>query len=357
MLPGLQTNEIRIIAKSGVPFTPTKTAESKSFLERQWKNLKQIFVNEIYAPGKQTSGVQVEISFLLSQFQTMMLERGVKIETINNSSLLVKVIWFLKELSELTPEKTDTVDELKGLSATKILALKSANNEFLIKFLKSGNNILKKIIQEILQKDGGKNEGFVFLNQNSELDKLDENSDSISDENSESEGDSGTNKSFESEGNSRLKDNIESENSEREENSESKEESISNERTLEIIDRAECKEEEPAKYKYIILSELEKAINSDKKETQEDSDKKDESTIALKQALVKALADLQKQVNFRENEEINKDENLKDPLEDFKKPVWASEESKTEAQKSEIESESEYQDEFKRENEKHIDEL
>lgn len=331
---GSAQNEIRITAKPGVPFTPTKVSESKSFLERQWKNLKQLFVNEIYAPGRQSSGVQVKITFLKSQFETMMLERGMKIEAINNSSLLVKVLWFLKELSELTPEKTATIDELMGLSAAKLFSLKSANNHFkhqleklrskkeemdrLFKSLESGNlqvkddSLFKKLMQDVVKgNEKGVSQHFQLLDRIFKFD---------SKEKSEEE-----------------KDNLES-----------KEE--------------ECKTETQnlSDFEQIVFSEIEKAVSPGKEVPEKELS---ENSKALEKVF-ELLKDFEKE-NSKKNRESEKEEKANDSLdlEDLKKPVWAiweSEESenspKSENSNKAFEAEFEYQEEFERK-ERHIDEL
>ena len=257
----------------------------------------------------------------------MMLDRGMKIEAINNSSLLVKVLWFLKELSELTPEKTATIDELMGLSAAKLFSLKSANNHFkhqlekvkskkeemdrLFKSLESGNlkikddSLFKKLMQDVVKgNEKGINQHFELLDR---IFKFEDNSQS----------------------------------GEKEEKEE-----------------AECKTESQnlSDFEFMILSEIEKTVNPTK-ESEEKELKK--NSIDLEKVF-ELLKEFEKE-NLKNRE---KEEKSKDPLEDFKKPVWAiweTENSENEGQKSvdsnnNFESEFEYQEEIERK-ERHIDEL
>ncbi|XP_033219638.1 ER degradation-enhancing alpha-mannosidase-like protein 3 isoform X2 [Belonocnema kinseyi] len=324
---GTPQSEIRITAKPGVPFTPTKISESKSFLERQWKNLKQLFVNEIYAPGRQSSGVQVKVTFLKSQFETMMLERGMKIEAINNSSLLVKVLWFLKELSELTPEKTATIDELMGLSAAKLFSLKSANNHFkhqleklrskkeemdrLFRSLEAGSlqvrddSLFKKLMQDVVKgNEKAVNQHFELLDRIFKFDSKEKSSD----------------------------------------------------------EKEECKTETQnlSDFEQMVFSEIEKAVHPGKEVQEKELT---ENSKALEKVL-ELLKDFEKENSRkrRESEEEGTKETTLD-LEDLKKPVWAvweAEDSentpKSENSNGAFEAEFEYQEEFERK-ERHIDEL
>ncbi|XP_012147039.1 ER degradation enhancer, mannosidase alpha-like 2 isoform X2 [Megachile rotundata] len=92
--------EVRI-SSSFISINAEKS-EDDTLVEKQWRQLKEVFVNQIYLNRKQKASLQIR-SFILESYYNWIVEaRGG-----NNNALKVplreKVLWFLKELAKVFP--------------------------------------------------------------------------------------------------------------------------------------------------------------------------------------------------------------------------------------------------------------
>ncbi|KAI4488478.1 hypothetical protein M0802_011584 [Mischocyttarus mexicanus] len=99
--------EIRITTKSDVSsiyMTKNSKLTIVPFTERQWQQLKEFFVNQIYNLGSsQKSELRIRTFLLKSYYNWIMAEQGIDANVYNGASLQQKVLWLLKELSEVAP--------------------------------------------------------------------------------------------------------------------------------------------------------------------------------------------------------------------------------------------------------------
>ncbi|KAL2730708.1 ER degradation-enhancing alpha-mannosidase-like protein 3 [Vespula squamosa] len=116
--------EIRVTAKSNVPLIHmTKNSETTTLLEKQWQQLKEVFVNQIYIGSSQKTGLYIRTFLLTSYYNWIMTEQGVDTNVFNAASLKQKVLWFLKELSEVAPNPSIalSIGQLMDSNKQKIL--------------------------------------------------------------------------------------------------------------------------------------------------------------------------------------------------------------------------------------------
>ncbi|XP_078041407.1 ER degradation enhancer, mannosidase alpha-like 2 [Augochlora pura] len=112
--------EIRIASTNKCTHV-TKTSEDSSLIEQQWRQLKEVFVNQIYADTKQNTGLQIR-SFILEGYCNWILKSRGEIDKLLNMSLKSKVLWFLKELSEVSPNPSiTTMGQLMDSNNIKLL--------------------------------------------------------------------------------------------------------------------------------------------------------------------------------------------------------------------------------------------
>ncbi|XP_014613014.1 PREDICTED: ER degradation-enhancing alpha-mannosidase-like protein 3, partial [Polistes canadensis] len=100
--------EIRITIKSDVPsiyMTRNSKLTILPFTEIQWQQLKEFFVNQLYNLGSnQKSELRIRTFLLKSYYNLIMAEQGVDANVYNAASLKEKILWLLKELSEVAPK-------------------------------------------------------------------------------------------------------------------------------------------------------------------------------------------------------------------------------------------------------------
>lgn len=109
------------ITSSYVPTRVTKKFEDNTLVEKQWHQLKEVFVNQIYSDAKQNAGLHFR-SFILESYYNWVVEsRGAKLDTLK-ISLRHKVLWFLKELTEVVPNPPIMeMDQLMDFNKQKLL--------------------------------------------------------------------------------------------------------------------------------------------------------------------------------------------------------------------------------------------
>ncbi|XP_043263141.1 ER degradation-enhancing alpha-mannosidase-like protein 3 [Colletes gigas] len=93
--------EVRITS-SYLPTRVTSKLESNTLVEKQWRQLKEVFVNQIYSDVKHNTGLEIRSFILESYYNWIGKSRGGN-ANILKISLRDKVLWFLEELSEIVP--------------------------------------------------------------------------------------------------------------------------------------------------------------------------------------------------------------------------------------------------------------
>ncbi|KAF7382566.1 hypothetical protein HZH68_015485 [Vespula germanica] len=111
--------EIRITVKPNVPLIHIVNSETTTSLEKQWQQLKEVFLNQIYIGSDQRTGLYIRTFLLTSYYNWIMTEQGVDKNVFNAASLKQKVLWFLKELTEVEPNPS--IGQLMDSNKQKIL--------------------------------------------------------------------------------------------------------------------------------------------------------------------------------------------------------------------------------------------
>ncbi|XP_076645437.1 ER degradation enhancer, mannosidase alpha-like 2 isoform X1 [Halictus rubicundus] len=112
--------EVRITSTCK-PLHFMKSSEDGTLIEQQWRQLKEVFANLIYADPKQNIGLQIR-SFVLEGYCNWIMKSRGEIDNSLNMSLQNKVLWFLKELTEVAPNPSiTTMGQLMGFNNQKLL--------------------------------------------------------------------------------------------------------------------------------------------------------------------------------------------------------------------------------------------
>ncbi|XP_033188408.1 ER degradation enhancer, mannosidase alpha-like 2 isoform X2 [Bombus vancouverensis nearcticus] len=112
--------EVRI-SSSYISVSLRKESEDNTLIEKQWRQLKEVFVNHIYLDVKQKAGLQIRSFILESYYNWIVKSRGGD-GTILKVSLRDKVAWFLKELAVVVPNPSIMkMDQLMDFIKQKLL--------------------------------------------------------------------------------------------------------------------------------------------------------------------------------------------------------------------------------------------
>ena len=93
--------EVRITSMY-IPTRFTSKLEDNALVEKQWHQLKEVFVNQIYKDAKPNAGLQIRSFILQSYYNWVVRSRG-RNDDVLKVSLRDKVLWFLEELAEIVP--------------------------------------------------------------------------------------------------------------------------------------------------------------------------------------------------------------------------------------------------------------
>lgn len=296
-----------------------------SEFEKKWRFLKKMFVNQIFANSKKGSSLNIKGSVLKGYFKWVQTERGLSNDVINDMNLSRKVLWFLKELGEFGPdlllaekaaELSDVTTRRLGLLAQhlrskmndigfvkkfnlKFETLKSTNPEMeeMFKQLESGkveaenNSLFAKFLREIFD---GEDENFsrhiALLDNLNRAVETNNPSELMVDELRQKLGDS-----------------------------------------LEVVEFQKPKEDD------IVIGEtvVDDSVSVGDVENHQKDELEDLILIEIEKAVQKpAASEDQASLKPSANSDSNKPE---DPLEDFKKPLWATDEGKETKEFSEFE--------------------
>ncbi|XP_076245034.1 ER degradation enhancer, mannosidase alpha-like 2 isoform X2 [Calliopsis andreniformis] len=109
------------ITSSYVPTRVTKKTGDNSLVEKQWHQLKEVFVNQIYSNAKQNAGLQIRCFILESYYNWIERSRGAK-DDVLKIPLRDKVLWFLAELAETAPNPSIIkMDQLMDFTKQKLM--------------------------------------------------------------------------------------------------------------------------------------------------------------------------------------------------------------------------------------------
>ncbi|XP_076220988.1 ER degradation enhancer, mannosidase alpha-like 2 isoform X2 [Nomia melanderi] len=112
--------EVRITSSHRLPRL-VKDSEDNTLIEKQWRQLKKVFVNQIYADTKENGGLQIRSFILKNYYNWIMKSRG-KIDNLLEVSLQSRVLWFLEELTEVSSNPSITkMGQLMDSNKQKLL--------------------------------------------------------------------------------------------------------------------------------------------------------------------------------------------------------------------------------------------
>lgn len=112
--------EIRITS-SYISVPLTTESEENTLIEKQWRQLKEVFINHIYLDVKQKAGLQIRSFILESYYNWIVKSRGANTDILE-VSLQDKVAWFLKELAVVVPNPSIMkMDQLMDFNKQKLL--------------------------------------------------------------------------------------------------------------------------------------------------------------------------------------------------------------------------------------------
>ncbi|KZC04239.1 PREDICTED: ER degradation-enhancing alpha-mannosidase-like protein 3 [Dufourea novaeangliae] len=95
--------------------------DSTTLVEKQWRQLREVFANQIYTDGNQNAGLQIR-SFILESYCNWILQARGGTDVLLNMSLKSKVFWFLEELAQVAPNSSIIkMDQLMKSNRQKIL--------------------------------------------------------------------------------------------------------------------------------------------------------------------------------------------------------------------------------------------
>ncbi|XP_034196339.2 ER degradation enhancer, mannosidase alpha-like 2 isoform X1 [Osmia lignaria lignaria] len=96
-------------------------SEGNTMIEKQWHQLKTVFVNQMYFIGKQKPGLDMRSFILESYYNWIVKSRDENIDVLK-VPLREKVLWFLKELAEILPDPSIMImDQLMEFNKRKLL--------------------------------------------------------------------------------------------------------------------------------------------------------------------------------------------------------------------------------------------
>lgn len=112
--------EVRITS-SDIPTRLTWKLEDNTLVEKQWRQLKEVFVNQIYSDVKHNTGLQIRSFILESYYNWIVKSRGGN-NNVLKISLRDKVLWILGELAETLPNLSIMkMDQLMDFNKQKLL--------------------------------------------------------------------------------------------------------------------------------------------------------------------------------------------------------------------------------------------
>ncbi|CAL7945771.1 unnamed protein product [Xylocopa violacea] len=113
--------EVRVTPEWYITFVFTKKSEDTVLIEKEWRQLKEVFVNYIYLDVKQKAGLQIR-SFILESYYNWVMRSRDSDRDVSKVSLRDKVSWFLKELVEVAPKSSIMkMDQLMDSNKQKLL--------------------------------------------------------------------------------------------------------------------------------------------------------------------------------------------------------------------------------------------
>ena len=112
--------EVRITS-SYISVPLTKESEDNTLIEKQWRQMKEFFVNHIYLDVKQKTSLQIR-SFILESYYNWIVKSRNGDSKILKISLRDKVAWFLEELTVVVPNPSIMkMDQLMDINKQKLL--------------------------------------------------------------------------------------------------------------------------------------------------------------------------------------------------------------------------------------------
>ncbi|XP_003695478.3 ER degradation-enhancing alpha-mannosidase-like protein 3 [Apis florea] len=112
--------EVRITS-SYISVPLTKESEDNTLIEKQWRQMKEFFVNHIYLDVKQKTSLQIR-SFILESYYNWIVKSRNGDSNILKISLRDKVAWFLEELAVVVPNPSIMkMDQLMDINKQKLL--------------------------------------------------------------------------------------------------------------------------------------------------------------------------------------------------------------------------------------------
>lgn len=112
--------EVRITS-SYISVPLTKESEDNTLIEKQWRQMKEFFVNHIYFDVKQKTSLQIR-SFILESYYNWIVKSRNGGNNILKISLRDKVAWFLEELAVVVPNPSIMkMDQLMDINKQKLL--------------------------------------------------------------------------------------------------------------------------------------------------------------------------------------------------------------------------------------------
>lgn len=112
--------EVRITS-SYISVPLTKESEDNTLIEKQWRQMKEFFVNHIYLDVKQKTSLQIR-SFILESYYNWIVKSRNGDSKILKISLRDKVAWFLEELAVVVPNPSIMkMDQLMDINKQKLL--------------------------------------------------------------------------------------------------------------------------------------------------------------------------------------------------------------------------------------------
>ncbi|XP_054006912.1 ER degradation-enhancing alpha-mannosidase-like protein 3 [Hylaeus anthracinus] len=113
--------EVRITSTYTPSRLTRKSKDNTLEVEKEWHQLKEVFVNQIYSDVKHNTGLQIRNFILESYYNWIVKSRG-EIRDVLNIPLRNKVLWFLEELAEIVPNPSIMkMDQLTNLNKQKLL--------------------------------------------------------------------------------------------------------------------------------------------------------------------------------------------------------------------------------------------
>ncbi|OAD55906.1 ER degradation-enhancing alpha-mannosidase-like 3 [Eufriesea mexicana] len=109
------------ITSTYISFSPTEVTEANTLIEKQWRQLKEVFVNHIRLDVNQKTGLQFRSFILESYYNWIVKSRGGD-SNVLKVPLRDKVTWFLEELAEVVPNPSIMkMDQLMDYNKQKLL--------------------------------------------------------------------------------------------------------------------------------------------------------------------------------------------------------------------------------------------